>query len=150
MPPRFPSRESARGWWHADSGQVSAFVTVMAIAILVLTGLVLDGGLALAAKVTASGQAQSAARAGAQMIDLARYRTSGDLLLDTDQAERAAADFLAEAGASGTVRVADDTVSVEVTATVPTQVLGLIGIGTLTVRGSGSAYARRGVNGIEP
>lgn len=139
-----------RCWWRADGGQVSAFVTVLAIAILALTGLTLDGGLALAAKVAATGQAQSAARAGAQMIDLARYRASGELLLDPDEAESAAAEFLADAGATGTVRVAGDTVTVEVTTTASTQVLGLIGIPALTVHGSGSAHARRGVNGIEP
>lgn len=137
-------------WWRADDGQVSAFVTVLVVAILALTGLTLDGGLALAAKVAASGQAQSAARAGAQMIDLTRYRTSGELLLDPDRAESAASEFLVAAGTAGTVRVAGDTVAVEVTATAPTQVLGLIGIRSLTVHGSGSAHARRGVNGVEP
>jgi hypothetical protein len=139
-----------RAWWRADDGQVSAFVTVLVVAILALTGLSLDGGLALAAKVAAGGQAQSAARAGAQMIDLTRYRSSGELMLDRDRAESAASEFLAAAGAAGIVRVAGDTVTVEVTATAPTQVLGLIGIQSLTVHGSGSAHARRGVNGVEP
>lgn len=141
---------SVRDWWRADGGQVSAFVTVLVIAILALTGLALDGGLALAAKVTASGQAQSAARAGAQMLDLAAYRASGELLLVPDQAERAASEFLAAAGTTGTVQVAGDTVTVEVTTTTTTQLLGLVGVPTLTVHGSGSAHARRGVNGIDP
>jgi Flp pilus assembly protein TadG len=137
-------------WWRAGRGQVTAFVTVLVVAILVLAGLSLDGGLALAAKVTASGQAQAAARAGAQAIDVARYRATGEVVLVPAQARSAAAAFLAESGTSGTVTVAGDTVTVQITASRQTQVLALVGIRTLTVRGSGSAHIRRGVDGIEP
>ncbi|MGH8922355.1 MAG: pilus assembly protein TadG-related protein, partial [Actinomycetes bacterium] len=58
------------GWWARDEGRVSAFVVTVLVAILALAGLTLDGGLALADKVRANGQAEAAARAGAQALDL--------------------------------------------------------------------------------
>lgn len=138
------------GWWAADEGRVTAFVVTLMTAVLVLAGLALDGGLALAAKIEANGRAESAARAGAQAIDLDTYRVEGRLALDPDRAVAAAHDYLAAAGASGTVTVTGDAVSVTVTTTHRTQLLGLAGITTLTVHGTGRAVPRRGVLTIEP
>jgi Flp pilus assembly protein TadG len=137
-------------WWRADDGRVTAFVAVVAIALIAMIGLTLDAGLALATKVNANGQAEAAARAGAQAIDLTTYRVSGTVVLLPDEAEAAAAAFIEQAGAQGTVTVAGDTVSVVITATRPTQLLGLLGIDALTVTGEGSAHPQRGVDGIEP
>jgi hypothetical protein len=139
-----------RTWWHADEGRVTAFVVVLTIGILALAGLTLDGGLALAAKVQANGQAQAAARAGAQAIDLAAYRATGTLQLVPAQAVADAQSYLAGVGASGTVTVSGDTVTVAVTATEHTQLLGMVGISSLTVHGQGSAHPQRGVVNIEP
>ena len=69
-----------------DSGQVTAFVVVMAAALVLMIGLVLDGGLTLAARERALGEAQEAARAGAQAVNLATYRQDGNLVLDPAQA----------------------------------------------------------------
>src|SRR5581483_12097198 len=55
-----------RLWWAGDQGRISAFVVTVLMAILAMTGLTLDGGLALADKVHANDQAEAAARAGAQ------------------------------------------------------------------------------------
>jgi Flp pilus assembly protein TadG len=137
-------------WWRGDDGAASAFVVVLTAGILVLAGLALDGGLALAAKVRASGQAEAAARAGAQAIDLTVYRGAGTLRLVPTQAVTYAQAHLAAEGATGTVTVSDDTVTVTVTASYTTQVLGLVGIGPLQVRGRGSAYPRHGVTAIDP
>ncbi|WP_245849106.1 pilus assembly protein TadG-related protein [Lentzea kentuckyensis] len=123
----------------SDDGAVSAFVVVLFIGLLVLAGLVLDGGLALGAKVRASGQAEAAARAGAQAIDLAVYRATGAFRLLPAEAAAAAQDHLATVGATGTVTVSGDTVTVTVTASQTTQLLGLAGISSLSVKGTGSA-----------
>lgn len=139
-----------RTWWRADEGRVTAFVVVLTIGILTLAGLTLDGGLALAAKVQANGQAQSAARAGAQAIDLAAYRSTGALRLVPAQAVTDAQSYLTGVGAWGTVTVSGDTVTVTVTATEHTQLLGMVGISRLTVHGQGSAHPQRGVVNIEP
>jgi hypothetical protein len=129
---------------------VTAFVVVLAIGILALAGLTLDGGLALAAKVQANGQAEAAARAGAQAIDLNAYRSSGALQLVPSQAVADAQSYLATVKAQGTVTISGDTVTVTITASQRTQLLGLVGISNLSVHGEGSAHPQRGVVTIEP
>jgi Flp pilus assembly protein TadG len=131
-------RPSSR--WRTDDGQVTAFVLVLTLGVLVLAGLTLDSGLALAAKVRANGQAEAAARAGAQAIDLTAYRDNGTLRLLPAQAIADAQAHLHTEGGTGTATVTDNTVTVTVTATQPTQLLGLIGINALVVHGHGSAH----------
>ncbi|PXY16988.1 hypothetical protein BA062_38045 [Prauserella flavalba] len=125
-------------------------MVVLVVGILALAGLTLDGGLALAAKVKANGEAQAAARAGAQAIDLSAYRNTGTLQLVPAQAVADAQSYLATVGASGSVTVSGDTVTVSITATQGTQLLGLVGISSLTVHGTGSAHPQRGVVTVEP
>ncbi|GGN23915.1 hypothetical protein GCM10011609_77050 [Lentzea pudingi] len=134
----------------ADDGQVSAFVVTITLALLALAGLGLDGGLALAAKVKANGHAEAAARAGAQALDLAQYRASGQLHLIPAQAAAEARSYLGSVDASGTVTVSGNTVTVTVTASQPTQLLGLIGVSRLQVHGEGSAHPQRGITTAEP
>ncbi|WP_053208028.1 pilus assembly protein TadG-related protein [Jiangella muralis] len=129
---------------------MTAFLVVGVTGLLALVGLVLDGGLALSAKVEAIGIAQEAARAGAQQLDLNAYRADGSLTLDPAAASSAAHAYLDAAGAAGSVNVVGNTVTVIVTATQPTQILQLVGITTLTVDGSGSAQPRRGITSPEP
>jgi hypothetical protein len=131
-------------WWHADEGRITGFVVVLTVGILALAGLTLDGGLALSAKVRANGQAEAAARAGAQAIDLTAYRGNGTVQLVPAQAVANAQAHLAAEGASGTVTVSGDSVTVTVTASQTTQLLGLVGIRSLHVHGQGSAHPQRG------
>jgi hypothetical protein len=49
-----------------DGGQITALVVVTMAALILLAGLVLDGGLTLAARERALGEAQEAARARAR------------------------------------------------------------------------------------
>ena len=53
---------------------MTAFVVTLAAALILLAGLVLDGGLVLAAKRRAINEAEAAARAGAQQIGRASCR----------------------------------------------------------------------------
>ena len=94
---------------------VTAFVVIFTLALLAMAGLVFDGGLALSAKVRAIDDAQAAARAGAQAIDIPLYRQSGTITLDSAQAVADAQGFLAAAGEHGTVTVTGETVDVTVT-----------------------------------
>jgi len=127
-----------------EEGMVTAFVVVFTLALIVMAGLVLDGGLALAAKVQAIDDAQAAARAGAQAIDIPLYRSTGTITLDPAQAVADAQGFLAAAGEHGTVTVAGETVAVSVTITQPAQILSVVGVDQLTVTGTGSATAQQG------
>ena len=133
-----------------DNGQVTPFVVILAVAIVMFAGLLVDGGLALAAKVRAIGEAQEAARAGAQALDLAAYRDSGTVRLVPDQARTLSQTYLASTSDTGTVTVTGDTVTVTVTAHQHTQLLGLLGLDSLTVTGTGSAHPVRGVTAPEP
>ncbi len=126
-----------------EEGMVTAFVVIFTLALLAMAGLVLDGGLALAAKVQAIDDAQAAARAGAQAIDIPLYRSTGTITLDPAEATADAQGFLAAAGEHGTVTVAGETVAVTVTITQPTQILSVVGVDQLTVSGTGSATAQQ-------
>ena len=126
-------------------GQATVFVVVMIPALLVFAGLVLDGGTALAATIRLYGDADAAARAGAQQLDLATYRTSGRLRLDPPRAASAARRLLATAGDTGHVAVNGDQVTVTAATIVPTRLLSLAGLTHLTVHATGSAHPVRGV-----
>lgn len=126
----------------------------MVAGLLLLAGLVLDGGLALAAKVQAIDEAQEAARTGAQQLDLATYRATGQVVLDSAAAEHAARTYLAATGnpqaTTAEIQVNGDRVHVALTRRQPTQLLGLGGLRALTVHGSATAVAAHGVAAIEP
>jgi hypothetical protein len=137
---------AGRAGRYDDRGQVTAFVVVMVMALILCAGLVIDGGLTLAAKVRATDEAQSAARAGAEEIDLAAYRQSGAVVLDPTRASASAEQYLASTGDHGQVAVAGDTVTVTVEATQPTQILGIAGLHSFTVSATANASAVRGIN----
>lgn len=133
-----------------QNGRVTAVVVILVTAVLLFSGLVLDGGLALAAKIRAIGEAQEAARSGAQAIDLAAYRADGTLRLIPHQASTAAHNYLAAAGHTGTVSIVGNTVSVTITINQPTQLLGLVGISSITITGTGKAEPQRGITEAIP
>ncbi|WP_261570147.1 pilus assembly protein TadG-related protein [Frankia gtarii] len=123
-----------------DEGTVTVFVVVLFAAFVMFGGLILDAGGALADKTSAMGVAQEAARAGAQHLDLTAFRQRGTVRLLPDQAVSAARAYLTQAGVTGTATVADNTVSVTVTTTHHNQLLGIVGLNTLTVTATGSAH----------
>lgn len=125
---------------------MTAFTVIIVVSLLACAGLVLDGGLQLATKVNAIDDAQEAARAGAQQLDLTAYRATGTVRLIPDQAAAAAREYLAGKGYTTTVTVAGDTVTVTVAATRSTQLLGLVGVGSLHVTGSATARALHGID----
>jgi len=129
---------------------VAAFVVTFVAALILMAGLVLDGGLILAAKRRATNEAEAAARAGAQQVNIDIYRSSGRFVLDSARARAAAVAYLAATGDRGTVRVGGDQVAVTVQLTQPMQILGVAGIGSQTVTGRGVARAERGVQQAQP
>jgi Flp pilus assembly protein TadG len=130
-----------------DCGQVTAFVAIMTLALVLFAGLVLDAGLALSAKVQALDAAQAAARAGAQQLNLTVYRERNIAELDPSRAETAARGWLKNAGLDGTVHATTTTVTVTVNRASHTQLLQLIGITTLHVSATATATAIQGVTG---
>ena len=143
--PRTPRRRPT-----SDAGQITAFVVVMMAALILLAGLVLDGGLTLAARERALGEAQEAARAGAQAINLAVYRQDGTLMLTPGQAAAYARGYLTGIGAAGTASATANAVTVTVTIVQPMQILDAAGLSAITVHATATATPELGINGELP
>ena len=133
-----------RDWRSDDRGQTSAFIIGVLMGLWLFTGIVVDGGLALAAKTRAMDTAQEAARTAAQHLDLAALREYGTTRLDPQQAEAAALDYVAATGDEARVTVEGDTVTVAVTSQLTTQVLQLAGLHHFTVSATATAHAATG------
>jgi hypothetical protein len=128
-----------------EAGQVTAFVVAFAMTVIFVAGLVFDGGYVLAARRRALNEAEAAARVGADALVVEQYRTSGGVDLEPAVAISAAQSYLAQTGHSGSVQVLGDRVVVDVSFAQPLQILGVAGIGSMTVNGTGEARAVRGV-----
>lgn len=115
-------------------------VVVLVPLLLLASGLVLDGGAALATKDRAMGEAAEAARAGADAIDVAAYRSTGRAVLDVTRARSAAEQFLAATGDRYEVTVTPEAVTVTVNAEYRTQLLRAGGMETIHVAGHATAH----------
>lgn len=130
---------------HGERGTITVFVSVFMIALVVVAGLVIDGGSMLAARREASNVAESAARAGSQALDEDAARAGEGVRLDPASARRRAEDYLAAAGYRGTVSIVGQSVLVEVTIDKHLFILGVVGLADASVTGRGSAHGVRGV-----
>lgn len=108
-----------------ERGSLSAFVAVIAVALVMVAGMAYDGGQIVAAQATARDLASSAARAGAQELDLDQLRGGGQALLDADRASAAAQAFLAQAGYRGETAVEGSAITVTVRVRQPMRILPL-------------------------
>ncbi|SHN42705.1 hypothetical protein [Cryptosporangium aurantiacum] len=124
-----------------DRGRVSVFLAIALTGVLILIGMVADGGARLRAMQRADNIAAEAARAAGQGIDGGTAIPGGEKRLDPELAVQAAQTYLAEAGVPGTATVNEERtqVVVEVQVTRPTAMLGLIGIDTIQVTGRATA-----------
>lgn len=123
---------------------MSAFVAVLAVALMALAGLVIDGGRALTARDRAQAVAEQAARAGAGQLSVpALYQ--GQVALDPTRAVAAARAYLQAAGATGQVAVHGRLVVVTVTGHEPTVVLDMVGVRSIAVSATASATPVSGV-----
>lgn len=120
----------------SDAGQATAFLIIMAAALLLLVAFVFDVGAALAERNRNLQLAQEAARAGAQQIDLADYRADGTVSLDPASATAAAQSFLTDAGVQGSATVDGDVVTVTAQSAFT---FHLLPVGSRTASGSASA-----------
>jgi len=128
-----------------DAGSASVYVLGLVVAMLVLAGLVVDGGRAVNARSTAADVAEQAARAGVMQLDPAPMG-SGRVRVDVNAAQIAAGAFLAARGYDQfTVAASATDVQVTVRTTVKTALLSLIMIPTMEVRGSATARPAEGI-----
>jgi len=131
---------------RGESGQVLPMVTVMALGLLAMVGLVLDAGLMFAARRDLQATADAASRAGAAVIDEDAYRASGgrSAVLDPEGAEAAALDRLEDVDLVA-LQASPEVVVVRVARTQPLLLLRLIGVGPVRVEADSTARPRTGI-----
>jgi Flp pilus assembly protein TadG len=124
---------------HRDRGSVAVWTVVFAIAVLFLTALIVDGGIAMNARARATDIAGQAARAAADDINVPVLRQTGKVVLGGDACTAAASLVSSYAGqdTSGVDRVtkvvmgscspAADSATVQVTITTQPLIAGVLG-----------------------
>lgn len=125
-----------------ERGAASIFVLGMSVVLLVCAGLVVDGGLAINARMRVADDAEQASRVGADSINLEVLRAGGGLVIDKDLAARRSASYLRSRGYTPgqySLNVDGETVSVTVRDTTDTMILGVVGIDTYDVEAAASA-----------
>ena len=106
-----------------ERGSITGFVAVIATALVMVAGMAYDGGQIIHAHNAARNDAEQAARAGAQQIDITHLRQTSEPRLDAAEAEAAALDYLTQVGATGTASVDGADITVTVTRTQPLHIL---------------------------
>ena len=125
----FRSRDGEDG----SGGGMSLVLLLCAVALLVVLGLVVDGGTKAQALDRANRIAMEAAAAGAQAV------TTGGGDVNAAAADAAVQDYLAAEGVTGQAQIQANRVDVAVTLTTPTKMLSMVGIDEITVTGDGYA-----------
>jgi len=110
--------------------------------------LVVDGGVLFSARRDLQALADGAARAGAMAVDVQRLRETELVRLDPEEAEEAAQQYLDAAGFNGTSTIRADILSVTVhlSETRPTVMMGLLGVRSVRVEADAVARPRTGIN----
>lgn len=128
-----------------DRGSITLPIVILTPALLVVAGLVVDGGYVLSARQRAFNEAEQAARAGAGAIDVDALR-QGDLRLVEPRARALAQQYVAATEDTvGPVTVTPTTVTVTVVAQRRSVLLSLVGIDLFTVQGTATAEIERGI-----
>ena len=125
-----------------EGGSVSVFIVILTPAFFALFGLIVDGGLLLAAQQKATSVADAAARRGAQQIDEDGYRDTGHVSIDPSLAGASAREYFTAEGFTGEVQVRENVVEVSVRRPQDLPRLSLVGISSRTVKGVGTARLR--------
>ena len=126
-----------------DRGSISLWAALAAFCMIVIVGIAVDFGGQAVAEQRARTVAAQAARAAGQQLQLDAVARAGTAQTDTSRAVTAATTFLAQAGQTGTARVAGNTITVTVTSSYRCMFLSIIGIGTLPVTGTSTAEVVR-------
>ena len=129
---------------RSDDGQFLAMTAVFMTMFLALAGLVADGGHYLDAKQAAASEAEQAARAGAGSLNVGELH-AGTIAVDPASAVTAAEDYMTAAGQPGTAWVVGNTVYAQISYRMPTQLLGIIGVGSLALSVTESATDVSGI-----
>lgn len=142
-------RRTALSGQQRDRGSMSLFFAISALAILMVMGLIVDGGGALNAGNRATSLAQEAARTAGQQIDPAQAIEGTAITIDPEAARAAAQRYLAAANVQGDVQITDggQTLTVTVHDTYSTYFATLVGRSTIHVTGTAKAHLQTQAGG---
>lgn len=138
-----PHLEHDRDERGGGSGVMLILGTILAV--LMVAGLVVDGGRKVSASADATAIAGQAARAAANAAATTQIAGGG---INTSAAIAAANTYFAQAGISGTITIANNQVTARVTETKPTIFLSMVGVSQVT--GTGTAVANLYATGQNP
>ncbi len=113
-----------------EAGVASVVLVLFTVAFLVVAGVVIDSGYAMAARRQAMHHAEQAARVGSDALNRGALR-DGVTQVDPGRARNRAQAYLASVGANGTVAVTGGEVTVTVTGEQDTKILSAVGIGSI-------------------
>lgn len=135
---------------RAERGAISAMVVTLVVMLFMLAGLVIDGGLAINARQRIYDDAEQAARAAANQIDIDALRESGQVILLEAAARQAAVDYMTARGypaANVNVQVNGNEVFVYAEDRVNTSLLQLIFIDDFPIEGQATSRPAVGITG---
>lgn len=134
-----------------ERGAISALVVVLIVMLFAVAGLIYDGGRAINARQQAFDDAEQAARAGANQIDMERFRSDGTVQIMHGAAEAAVREHLGLLDRSySTVSISfvgTNGVQVELGRTVPTGMMQLVFVSSFDVSGSATSQPEVGILG---
>lgn len=148
-PPRRPEHQPhpERRRQRDERGAAAVWTLILATtAFTALVGLVGGGGELINERVEAKRAAEQAARAGADVLSASSVRSGRDDL-DTARAIGRAQGVLNAAGWGGSARVQGSEVTVTASGNRSPALLGLLGVGGITITETGSADAISTPNG---
>jgi len=131
-----------------DAGTVAMFTAIFAIAAFALAGLLIDGGSAINERQRIYGIAESAARAGADNVDVPHLRETGEVRIlvagACNRVEEIVAQYDGEVELTE-CNATEEEVAVTLDKVVPTTLLGIVGINDFELTATMSAHPQDGV-----
>ncbi|MGI8479085.1 MAG: pilus assembly protein TadG-related protein [Gaiellaceae bacterium] len=132
----------ARQRVHDERGAVLVAGLLLTLSLLIVIGAAVDVGRAFIERRELVSLADGAALSGSQALDLEALH-AGQLVLDPGEAQATALGVLAtEPELQAQASASPESVSVEIERTIPTVLLRLVGVTTLTVKAQATAEPR--------
>lgn len=134
---------------RGDRGTVAMFATIFAVFVLMLAGLLVDGGLEIHARQRAADIAEQAARAAADDVDVAYLRRTGKarIVASDEPCRRARALAATYKEVTGTIDcvTSAQTARVGIHIKVRFQLLGVFGFHEFPMSSTASAQPQEGI-----
>lgn len=129
---------------RAERGGATIFVLSMSLVLMLCAGLVIDGGTGINTRMRVADDAEQAARAGANAVNVDQLRSGGALVVDPGLAQSNAQQYLSARGYNAgqfDIEIDANSVSILLRDSSETTMLKLIGINQYPVSARATATA---------